>query len=114
LASDALRHTSKGNNHACKRTLLSTVSSPDSSVGIATGYWLGEGRSIAAKANDFSILDSAQTGSGSHPAPIHWVPRALFPGIKRPRRIADHSAASSAEGYSSTPAYVFTAQCLIN
>jgi hypothetical protein len=44
--------------------------------------------------------------------------RDSFPGIKRPRREADHSPPSSAEdknawSYTSTPQYVFMAWCLI-
>jgi hypothetical protein len=41
-----------------------------------------------------------------------WVPRALYPGIKRPVREADHSPQTNAEvkktrTYTSTPSYVF-------
>jgi hypothetical protein len=51
--------------------------------------------------------------------PLHLVPGAVSPGIKRPRREADHSTSSSADVkntwiYTSTPPYVFTAWCLIN
>jgi hypothetical protein len=50
--------------------------------------------------------------------PIQWVPAVLSPGVKRPRREADHSPATSAEvknawSYTSTPQYVFMAWCLV-
>jgi len=37
-----------------------------------------------------------QTGSGAQP-PIQWVPWALYPGVKRPGREANHFPTSSAE-----------------
>jgi hypothetical protein len=50
--------------------------------------------------------------------PIQRVPGALFPGIKRPGREADHSPPSSADvknawNYTSTPPYAFMVWCLI-
>jgi hypothetical protein len=50
---------------------------------------------------------------------IQWAPRALFPGVKRPRREADHSPPASAEVKktwisTSTPPYAFMAWCLIS
>jgi hypothetical protein len=49
-------------------------------------------------------------------ANIQWVPDALTPGVKRPGREADHSRTNCAEVSitwicTSTPPYVFTAQC---
>jgi hypothetical protein len=48
---------------------------------------------------------------------IQWVPEAVFPGIKRPGREADHSPPSGADvknawSYTSTPPYVFVTWCL--
>jgi hypothetical protein len=49
---------------------------------------------------------------------IEWVPGALSPGIKWPRRAGDHSPPTSAEVKhtwidTSTPLYAFIAWCLI-
>jgi hypothetical protein len=46
--------------------------------------------------------------SWAHPAPVQWVPGAIFLGVKRPGSKADHSPPSSAEvknvwSYKSTP-----------
>lgn len=44
--------------------------------------------------------------------PIQWVPQALFPGIKRPMREADHSCPSGMKtefGYTSVSPYAFVA-----
>jgi hypothetical protein len=41
----------------------------------------------------FSTASTAALGPTQHP--ILWVPEALTPGIKRPRREADHSSLSS-------------------
>jgi hypothetical protein len=38
-----------------------------------------------------------QNGSGAHPASYPMGTRGSFPGVKRPRREADHSPPSSAE-----------------
>jgi hypothetical protein len=46
---------------------------------------------------DFSLLHSFRTDSGSTQPSILWVPGALSPGIKRPERETDHSLPSSAE-----------------
>jgi hypothetical protein len=48
------------------------------------------------------------------PSPIHWVPGALSPAVKRPGLEADHSSPTSAEVntmwiYISTPTYAFMA-----
>jgi hypothetical protein len=47
-----------------------------------------------------------------HQPPIHWIPGALSPGVKRPDREVDHSPPASAEVkktwiYTSSPPYVF-------
>jgi hypothetical protein len=51
--------------------------------------------------------------------PIKWVPGDLSPGVKQPGREADHSSPTSTKVkktwvYTSTPTYVFIAQCLIS
>jgi hypothetical protein len=40
---------------------------------------------------------SSRPALGSTQPPIHWVPGALSPWVKRPSREADHSAPTSAE-----------------
>jgi hypothetical protein len=72
---------------------------PCSAVGTATGYGL-EDREVGVR------------------VPVKWVPGALSPGIKRQGSEADHSPPTSADVkitwiYTSTPPYVFMAQCLI-
>jgi hypothetical protein len=66
----------------------------------------------------FLFTTVSRTALGPIQPPIQWVPRALFLGVKRPRREADHSPPSSAEvknawSYTSTPQYVFMAWCLV-
>jgi hypothetical protein len=61
---------------------------------------------------------SSTPALGSFQPPIHWVPGALFPGIKRPGREADHSPPTSAEVkkmwvYTSTPPYAFMASAYV-
>jgi hypothetical protein len=58
-----------------------------------------------------SVLQSFQTGSGTHQPPTQWVLGSIFPGIKWLGCEADHSAPSSAEvqnvwSYTSAPPYV--------
>jgi hypothetical protein len=62
---------------------------PSSSVGIATGYVLDGRDSIPERGKDLSL--------GPTQPPIQWVPGAVFLGVKRPDREADHSPPSSAE-----------------
>jgi hypothetical protein len=58
------------------------------------GYGLdGEG-SIPSRARDFSLPQSTQTGSGSHPASY---PMGLSTGVKRQEREADYSPPPTAE-----------------
>jgi hypothetical protein len=52
---------------------------------------------IPAGERDFSLLQSIQTDSGTHPASCSMGNRALSPGVKRPGREANHSLPSSAE-----------------
>jgi hypothetical protein len=70
----------------------------DSSVGIALGYELDDRGSrvrIPEGARNFSLHYSVQNGSGAHPASCPMGTRDSFPGIKRPRREADHLPPSS-------------------
>jgi hypothetical protein len=83
--------------------------SPDSAVGIGSGYGL-DGRGV--KNFLFSMLSKVALGITQ--PPTQWVPEALSPGVKRPGREADHSPATSVEvkktwAYTSTPPYVFMA-----
>jgi hypothetical protein len=77
----------------------------ESSIGIATGYGLDGPRLIPTA----SILALISTQP-----PIQWIPGALFPGIERQGREADHSLPSSADvkngaAISPLPPYVFMA-----
>jgi hypothetical protein len=47
----------------------------------------------------FSLHFAAASRSALGPTqpPVQWVPEALFPGVKRPGRKADHSPPSSDE-----------------
>jgi hypothetical protein len=56
----------------------------------------------------FLFSTVSRTDLGPTQPPIQWVPQALFLGIKRPGREADHSPPSSADvknawSYTSTP-----------
>jgi hypothetical protein len=76
------------------------VESRDSSVGIALGYGLDDRGSrvrFSEGAGNFSLHHSVQNASGAHPASYPMGTRGSFPGVKRPRREADHSPPSSAE-----------------
>jgi hypothetical protein len=66
--------------------LSSTVfrMSRDSSVGIATGYRLGDrmiGVRFPAGARNFSLRHRVQTGSGAQPASYPTVTRGSLPGV---------------------------------
>jgi hypothetical protein len=69
-------------------------------VGIALGYRLDDRGSrvrFPAGAGNFSLHHRVRNGSVATQPPIQWVPGALFLGVKRPVREADHSPPSSAE-----------------
>jgi hypothetical protein len=51
-------------------------------------------RSIPGRSKIFSPLHRVQTWSRAHPASYPWVPEALFAGVKRPGREANHSPRS--------------------
>jgi hypothetical protein len=72
----------------------------DSSVGIATGYWLGDRRvrvRVSVGSRIFSSSTSSRPALGPAQLALQWVPGALSLGIKRPVREADHSSPTSAE-----------------
>jgi hypothetical protein len=74
--------------------------SRDSSVGIALGYGLDDRGSkvrFPTGAGNSSLHRRFQNGSGAHPDSYIMGTRGSFPGVKRPRREADHSPPSSAE-----------------
>jgi hypothetical protein len=45
----------------------------------------------------FPFAAMSRLALGPTQPPIQWIPKALFPGIKRPDRQADHSPPSSVE-----------------
>jgi hypothetical protein len=99
---------------------MSFVWSQDSVAGIATGYGLdgqGVGVRVPVGSKDFST--SSRSALGATEPPIQWVLGALSPGVKRPRREADHSPPASFEVkkiwiYTSTPPYAFMVYCLFS
>jgi hypothetical protein len=89
--------------------------SRNSSVGIATSYWLDD-RGVGVRVPVGSIIfsTSSRPALGSTQPPIQWVPGALSPGVERPGREAHQSPPASAEVnnmriYTSTPPYAFMA-----
>jgi hypothetical protein len=96
--------------------------SRDSSVGIATGYWLddwGVRFRVPVGSRIFFFSTSSRPVLGPTQLPIQLILGALSPWVKRPVREADHSLPTSAEVKktwicTSTPPYAFMAQCLIN
>jgi hypothetical protein len=98
------------------KTELKPDWSRDSSVGIATGYRLENGRVgvRVAVGQELSLLHVVQIGFGFTQPPIQWVPGALSSAVKRPGREADHSPPTSVEIkkiwiYTSNPPYAFMA-----
>jgi len=66
------------------------------------------GNQVPAGAGNFSLHHCVHTGSGTHTAPIQWVPGALFLVVKWPGYEANHLSPSSAKvksawSYTSTP-----------
>jgi hypothetical protein len=92
-------------------TMVITLRSLDSAVCTATGYG-PRGRSSSPGGGRIFLLSmSFRPVLVPTQPPIHWVPGSLFPGVKRPRREADHSPPTSAEVkntwiYKSAPPYV--------
>jgi hypothetical protein len=65
-----------------------------------SGYGLDDRGSrvrFPAGAGNFSLHHRVQNGSWVTQPPIQWVLGALYLGVKRPGREADHSLPSSAE-----------------
>jgi hypothetical protein len=91
--------------------------SRDSSVGIPTGYELDDrevGVRVPGSVKNFLFSTSSRPALGSAQPPTNGYWGALYPGVKRPGREADHSPQTSAEVkktwiYTSTPPYVFIA-----
>jgi hypothetical protein len=93
---------------------------PDSSVvwRWAMGWMIGD--SSPGRGWEFFFLTTVtRLALGPTPLPIQRVSGTLSLGVKRPRRVADHSPLSSAEVknawiYTSTPQYAFMAWCSVN
>jgi hypothetical protein len=71
------------------------------------------------KGQNFLSSTSSTPALGSTQPPIQQVPGFLSPGVRQPRRKADHSPPTSAEVkkmwiYITTTPYVFMAKCLIS
>jgi hypothetical protein len=64
---------------------------PDSSVGVALGYWMDGRGSI------FLYSTTSRPALGPTHPPIQWVLAVVSPGVKRQRLEDDHSSSSSAE-----------------
>jgi hypothetical protein len=78
---------------------------------VATGYGPG---SIPGKGKIFVFSTTTRLDLGLVQPPIQWVPGTITPGLRRPRREADHSPPTSGEVkktliYKSTPPYAFMA-----
>jgi hypothetical protein len=89
--------------------------SQDSIASIVTGYVL-DNREVGVPSlivvKNFHFFMSSRLALGSTQPLIQWIMGVLSPGIKRPRREADHSPPTSAEVkktwvYTSTPPYAF-------
>jgi hypothetical protein len=75
------------------------MKSRDRAVGIAIGYGLDDGEvgvRVSVRAKFFSIPRRPDV-SEAHPASYPMGNGALSPGLKRPRREADHPHPTSAE-----------------
>jgi hypothetical protein len=87
-----------------------------------TGYWLDDERGWrlnCSRVKNFLFSTSSRPVLGSTQPPSQWVLAALTPGVKQPGCEVDHSLQTSAKVkktciYTSTPPYVFMAQCLIS
>jgi hypothetical protein len=96
---------------------MNSTKSPDSWVGISTGYELDDG-GVGVR-QEFSFLHVVKTGSGVHPISYQMGVGAHSLGVNRKGREADYSPPASAEDkkmwiYTFTPPYVFMAKCLIS
>jgi hypothetical protein len=64
---------------------------------MALGYGLDDGFESRQGLGIFLFTTASRPALGPTQSPIQWVPGALFLGIKRQGREADHSPPSSAE-----------------
>jgi hypothetical protein len=87
---------------------------------MATGYGLeGQSSVLGRGKRIFSLLHSVQTGPGAHADSNPMGTGELSPGVKRPRREADHSPPSNVEVKNSgaipqLPPHIFMAWRLID
>jgi hypothetical protein len=86
-----------------------------SAVGMAAGYGQDD-RGVGVRVKVWSGIE---TGSGAHPDSYPMGTGVPSPGRKRQERETDHSSPTSAEmkktwTYTSTPPYVFLAQCVVS
>jgi len=82
-----------------------------------TGYGLDDRSSITGRNRGFAIRHDVQTSSGFLPSFMQWIPNVPSPELKRLKREADYSYASSAEIknawiFASSILYVFMARSL--
>jgi hypothetical protein len=87
-----LHSHSRGNLKSYRH--FKTAESQDSAVGIAIGYEL---EFESRWGLEFSLIHVVQTGSGGHPASYPTGKEGFSPGVKRSRREADNTPATSAE-----------------
>jgi hypothetical protein len=83
-------------------SLLKELCPLDGKAGTASRYsdWLRTGRrrersSSPGRVKNFLFSTSSRPAVERTQPPIQWVPRALFPGVKRPGREDDHSPPTS-------------------
>jgi hypothetical protein len=70
--------------------------------------WLRTGRprgrsSSPFRGETFLLFMFSRPALGSTQSSNQWIPRALSPGVKQPRREADHSSPTSAQVNTPTP-----------
>ena len=79
----------------------------DSSVGIATRYWL-HGPGIKSRGGGGAIFsESVRTGPGAHPGSCTMGTESAL-GVKRPGRGADHPPPSKCRGHEGVELYLYS------